>query len=356
VKFLPILAAAILGALPAAARFVPASDPAFSFQGRIDFRKPEAPVLIWEGSRVSVSYEGAAASVRFGKVEGQVYFDAVVDGKPSVIHPAEGGGPQSIALPAAGAGSHVLTLVKRTEASAGTAAFLGVEVPDSAGYRSAGERPARMRMLFIGDSITAGACDEDGDKDQWDDRSTHNASKSWAALTADTFSADYENNSVSGIGVADGWDNIIEAEVWDRLYPAADSPRASLSAFVPDVVFVLLGENDDSYPRAHSLAFPPTYGAAHKSLVHAVRASWPSAHVVLLRGGMWGGKNSPELAKAWDDAVADLEAADTQVGHFVFNHWSSNHPRLDDHRALAGEIVAWLRLQPFMKADEAEPR
>jgi lysophospholipase L1-like esterase len=345
-----------LAALPAAAKLVPASDPAFAYGGRIDFRRPSAPVLIWEATRVSIAFEGASASVRFGKVEGQVYFDAVVDGRSSVIHPAEGEGPQSIAIPPSGPGFHTLTLLKRTEASAGTAAFLGIETGDGSAVRPAAQRPPEMRMLFIGNSITAGACDEDGDKDQWENRSTHNAAKSWAALTADTFSADYENNSVSGIGVADGWDDIIEAEVWDRLYPAADSPRADIASFRPDVVFILLGENDDSYPRGHAIAFPSTYGAAYESLVHAVRASWPSAHVVLLRGGMWGGKNSPELAKAWGEAAADLEASDTHVSQFVFEHWSSNHPRVDDHRALAAELVSWLRVQAFMKPDAASPK
>lgn len=348
-----LLAAAALGALPAAARIVPPSDPAFAYSGRIDSRNSGAPVLIWEATRVSIAFEGANASVLFGQVEGQVYFDMTVDGRSSVIHPTAGDGRQAISVPVGGPGYHTLTLFKRTEASAGTAAFLGIEVGDSSAVRSAAERHPQMRMLFIGDSITAGACDEDGDRDQWENRSTHNAAKSWAALTADTFSADYENNSVSGIGLADGWDDIIEAEVWDRLYPQAGSPRADIAAFAPDVVFILLGENDDSYPRAHGIAFPPTYAAAYKSLVHAVRASWPAAHIVLLRGGMWGGKNSPELAKAWGDAAADLEASDARVSQFVFDHWSSNHPRVDDHRALAGELVSWLRGQAFMKPGRA---
>jgi hypothetical protein len=56
-------------------------------------------------------------------------------------------------------------------------------------------------MEFIGDSITVGACNEDGDADQWENRRTHNAAMSYAALTAEAFSADHRNIAVSGMGV-----------------------------------------------------------------------------------------------------------------------------------------------------------
>jgi lysophospholipase L1-like esterase len=203
-------------------------------------------------------------------------------------------------------------------------------------------------MEFIGDSITVGACDEDGAADQWADRRTHNNALSYGALTAAAFDADYRNIAVSGMGVAIGWQPFRAAEIWDRVYPNPRSPRADLAAWTPDVVFVNLGENDDSFTRAKHLPFPVNFAAEYVALVRAVRRAHPATTIVLLRGGMWGGTQSPELQAAWTAAVAALERTDPRVAHFVFQHWSSNHPRISDHRAMADELIAWLKRQAFL--------
>jgi hypothetical protein len=48
--------------------------------------------------------------------------------------------------------------------------------------------------------------------------------------------------------------------------------------------------------------------------------------------------------------VLPLEATDRAISHFVFAHWTRNHPRVADDRALADELIAWLKQQPFMQA------
>jgi lysophospholipase L1-like esterase len=205
-------------------------------------------------------------------------------------------------------------------------------------------------MEFIGDSITVGACNEDGATDQWDDRSTHNAALSYAALTAQAFQADHRNTAVSGMGIVTGYVEMKAGQTWDRLYPSAASSRVDLSKWIPQIVFINLGENDDSYPKSHGQTFPETYTQGTVSLVHAVRAAYPKAHIVLLRGGMFGGAQSEPLRTAWQAAVTQLEAGDKAISHYVFTHWSSNHPRVADHRAMADELIAWLRLQTFTRS------
>jgi lysophospholipase L1-like esterase len=114
------------------------------------------------------------------------------------------------------------------------------------------------------------------------------------------------------------------------------------------VVFVNLGENDDSFPRAHGQPFPSTFKDGYVALVHAVRAAHPAAQIVILRGGMSGGARSEPLRAAWEEAVEQLESTDKAIVHFVFQHWSENHPRVADHRAMADELIAWLHQQSFM--------
>jgi len=352
---------AIVAALAALAAFCPpapaaaagdtqvvaASDPHFRYEGRFDFRDPAAPVVIWEASRIAIDFEGGRIAVRFGKATGQVYFDASVDGSRSILELREGIPVKTFALPVSGSGLHHLTLFKRTEATAGVVPFEGIEVEPGATVLSPAPPATRMRIEVFGDSITVGACDEDGPRD---DRSTHDAAFSWAALTAAAFSADYRNISVSGIGLATGYVDVLAGQVWDRIYPTASSPRADLNGWVPDVVLVLLGDNDDSYPRQHHLSFPGNFVERYVSYVRAIRAAYPRAPIVLLNGGMWAGTHSRELGDGLRAAVAELESGDPGIRHFTFSHWTTNHPRVADHRALAGELVAWLRTQPFMGA------
>ncbi|MES1168758.1 MAG: hypothetical protein ABUL61_06275, partial [Oleiharenicola lentus] len=135
-----------------------------------------------------------------------------------------------------------------------------------------------------------------------------------------------------------------------KLYPRADSPRADLAAWQPDVAFVNFGENDDSFTNGHSMPFPPNWVSGYVALVRDIRTAYPHAQIVLLRGGMTGGAKSDRLRVAWEAAVHELEAKDTHIAHFVFTHYSALHPRVSDDRAMAAELVTWLQAQPWMAA------
>jgi para-nitrobenzyl esterase len=327
---------------------VPASDPHFAYDGRFDFSDPASPAVIWEASTVGIDFTGDRLAVKFKGVTGQVFFNAAVDGASSVLALKEGAPEGTFPLAVKGPGPHHLVLFKRTEASAGTARFTGIEIAPGAQVSTPAAPFYRMKMEIYGDSITAGACDEDGDKDQWEDRSTHNAARSWAALTAAEFSADYRNISISGIGLAAGYDDVLMGQVWDRTYPEASSPRADLGKWTPDVVLVLLGDNDDSYPRSKGLPFPSNFQESYAALIHAIRGAYPRAHIVLMNGAMWAGTNSRELGAAWGSVVKRLESMDPAISNFTFVHWTMNHPRASDHRILADELDAWLGRQAFM--------
>jgi len=320
-----------------------ASDPRFVYEGRFDHSDPNAPVVIWQASRVRLDFEGDAIDLLFDKPKGQCFFNAQVDGSTKIVEVREGSPPLGSTISGLGPGRHHLVLFKRSEADAGTARFRGASLPPGAQAWRPAPIPYRLRMEFIGDSITAGACNEDGQEDQWEDRRTHNAALSYAALTAAAFNADHRNIAVSGMGISTGWVEKKAGQVWDRLYPDASSPRADLQAWTPDIVFVNLGENDDSFPKAHGQPFPAGYTDGYIALVQAVRTAYPRARIVLLRGGMSGGSQSGPLRHAWEAAVARLEATDQAVSHFVFTHWSTNHPRVLDHHALTAELTGRVR-------------
>lgn len=336
-----------LGSLPAATpmTLLPAADPRFRYEGRFDRVNPAHPVVIWAGDRIGLDFEGGELAVVFGAPTGQNFFNITVDGVTEIADAAKGRfvWPRPLAP-----GRHRLEIFKRSEADAGHVVFQGVELAAGAQAWAAAAPAYKLRLQFIGDSITAGACNEDGEADQWEDRRTHNHALSYGFLTSQALGADHRAVAVSGMGICEGFVPMLAGDTWDKLYPRGNSARADLAAWTPDVVCVNFGENDSGFTRANHRPFPTDFTTGYVALIQAVRAAWPSARIVLLRGGMWGGKNDPNLKAAWERAVEKLEAADPQVSHYVFTHWSGPHPRVRDDRAMAGELTAWLQAQPFM--------
>jgi hypothetical protein len=64
---------------------------------------------------------------------------------------------------------------------------------------------------------------------------------------------------------------------------------------------------------------------------------------------MYGGAQSEPLRAAWESAVAQLESADKGISHFIFKHWTQNHPRVADDQIMADELAVWLKRQQFMQ-------
>lgn len=328
-----------------AATTVSAADPVFRYEGRFDATDAAAPVVIWQGSRIAVDFEGDTLELGFTDVKGQVFLDATIDGRIARVDLREGQPAVGTTFAGLGSGRHTLELFKRSEAAAGTAAFRGVTLADGAKAHAPVAPEYALRMMFFGDSITAGANTEDSLEDQWDDRSTHNNAKSYARLTAAAFAADYRNIAVSGMGVCEGYVPFPAKQIWDRIHPAPDSAHADLAAWIPDIVFVNYGENDDSYTTSVERPFPADFAREYVALVRSMRAAWPQAQIVILRGGMFGGAQSARLRGPWEAAVAELERDDPKITHFAFTHWTGHHPRVADHRVMADELIAWLRQQ-----------
>jgi len=338
--------AQIANALP---QKIPASDSHFRYDGRFDFSNSNAPIVIWQASRIRIDFSGNAVGLIFDGATGQNFFNAQVDGTNIIVTANEGMPAAPFLLSGFGNGRHHLILFKRSEAAAGTVRFLGIEIAANARTWRPPAPHYKLAMEFIGDSITVGACDEDGASDQWTNRLTHDCAMSYATLTANAFAADDRNIAVSGMGIVTGWVPTRAGEIWDRLYPATNSARANLRAWIPNLVFLNFGENDDSYSRAHGQSFPTNFAAGYVSLVSAIRRAYPAAEIVLLRGGMSGGAQSKPLRLAWENAVKQIEANDPRASHFVFKHWTANHPRVTDDRILADELIVWLKQQKFMQ-------
>jgi lysophospholipase L1-like esterase len=329
---------------------ISAADPRFCYEGRFDFSDANSPVVIWQASRISIDFEGDTLTLLFDGAKAQNFFNAQVGGTTTIVEVNEGSPPKGATFAGLGAGRHRLVLFKRSEANAGTVHFRGVQIDAGAKVWAPAPVVYKLKMEFIGDSKTVGACNEDDGNDQWDNRRTHNGALSYAAITAGAFKADHRNISVSGMGIITGYVDVKAGEMWNRIYPNASSLLADLRAWTPNVVFVNLGDNDESFTRTHNQPFPADFNDGYISLVRAIRSAYPKAHIVLLRGGMSGEMHSEPLNEAWKDIVNQLESSDKGISHFVFRYQVTNHPRVAEDRILADELIAWLKQQDFMKS------
>jgi lysophospholipase L1-like esterase len=331
---------------------IPASDKCFRYEGRFDFADANSPVVIWQASRISIDFEGDTLTLLFDNAKAQNFFNAKIDNSTTIVEVNEGMAAKGTTFMGLGTGRHHLVLSKRSEGNAGSVHFKGIQIDDGAKVWASAPVVYKLKMEFFADSKTAGACNEDGNADQWDNRRTHNGLLSYAAIVSEAFNADHRNISVSGMGIITGYVDVNVGQMWNKIYPKASSPLADLKAWVPDVVFVNLGENDDSFTRKNKKPFPADFNDGYISLVRNIRGAYPKAHIVLLRGGMYGGMHSKELDAAWKYNVEQLEANDKNISHYVLKYQAMNHPRVAEDRKLADELVTWLKQQDFMKAYE----
>ena len=339
---------AVIRPAESARNFIPASDRRFRFEGRMDFTNREAPVVVWQGSQIALDFEGPRFVLRWRDATGQNFFNVQVDDRNEVMGLSAGATGEITWPHPLGAGRHRLTIFKRTEALAGQVRFAGVELETGARAWLPAAAKYKLRMEFHGDSITTGACAEDGAKDQWDDRRTHNFALTYANLTAAEFNAELRCEAVSGIGIVTGWIDVTAGEMWNRNYPRKDSALAD-QTWQPDVLLINLGDNDDDFPRSRQQPMPGNFTTEYIRLVQAMRRANPQAQIVLLMGGMYSSSQCVPLRQAWLAAVEQLEKTDQATSHLVFTHWTQNHPRAAEHRLLADELNAWLKVQPFMQ-------
>ncbi len=179
--------------------------------------------------------------------------------------------------------------------------------------------PPARRMEFIGDSITCGFGIEGKSAAERFSTATENPCKTYAALTAERFGAEYNLISWSSIGVyssscEEGADKPNDSWVMPMLYDCTDIGAANtfgfepalwdFKSFVPDVIVINLGTNDSSFTRG----IPERVNAfktAYKSFLRHIREKNPSAYIICALG-MMGNTLGKGLFPAVDETVKEI--------------------------------------------------
>lgn len=328
------------------ATWAPTDAPALQYIGRMEHKLQggqPAVRLSWSGNELRARFTGQRLGFKF-QPHGVSYYTAWVDGRPHRLQLRGDAGEWWLDANLA-PGEHELRLVKRTEGSQGDATLLGLGL--ASGGQLLAPPPARpLRLVFYGDSITAGACNGDLGADQYEDLSTHDGTRAYSALTAERLGADYYGQAVSGIGITATWHDMLQHQVWDRVAPRLDAPVAPPDPAKPEVVIVNLGQNDHGFPNAMGQKLAPDFGARYLHFLRLLRQRHPDARLVIAIGGMTAWKDEPRLAQALDEAYDTLrKEGDSRVWRYTFQAFAYAHPRIDVHAQLADELTHFLRTE-----------
>ena len=144
----------------AARREVGPEDPTIRYTGWFDRRDPKAVRFAWPGSQIEIQFAGTGLEVRLNEAprrRGETDWLTVVidDRAPTTIALTRGTHVYELAKGLA-PGSHRALLWKRTEAEVGTVTLRGFVVHGATGAAVTAPPGKKRRLIFIGDSITAG--------------------------------------------------------------------------------------------------------------------------------------------------------------------------------------------------------
>ena len=221
-------------------------------------------------------------------------------------------------------------VVRILKLSEGTQSFMGIKkiTTDEDGKISPTPQK-KLKIEFIGDSITCGYGVEGKCSEEPFSTQTENAAKAYAYLAAQKLDADYLLTSFSGFGIVSGWTNdgnintiqLVPAH-YEKFAFSWNSKRFEdrtwdFTSFQPQVIVINLGTNDDSYTQDIEER-QNEYAAEYVKFLKTVREKNPNAHFVLAMSIMTGG----DRLFPWIEKAAKLytkETGDSRLStlHFV---------------------------------------
>ncbi|OUM60908.1 carbohydrate esterase family 2 protein, partial [Piromyces sp. E2] len=251
---------------------------------------------------------------------------------------------------------HVVTFIKVSECANGTVRITGI----SADGKIEPTDVAEKKIEFIGDSITCAYGVDGKDTDTFSTKN-ENGVKSYAYKVAKKFNADYSMVSYSGFGIISGYstdgkrnEDAALPQYYDKLgfsywnqfdgdIKQMKEVQWNFEDFVPDLIVINLGTNDNSYMNNISADKKKSELAAfvteYQEFITKIRSANPDADILCTLGIM-----GQELYPQIEEAVSNYkkETGDEKVNAFKFNvqNLSKNGKAVDWHPAHQSHVDA----------------
>lgn len=280
----------LLANLAVMAETVPATDSRITFVGRTQMRNTSM-AFDWTATTIRVAYSGKTLTMRVSDTQRNYYnvwIDCPTSDEPNRIITTQGNDTLiAVVLPddpvnKTRRGIHEVIIQKRTEGEQGT-----TTIHEFTADRFYPATPLLPRQLeFIGDSYTCGYGSENSVKTDPFTPETENASKTYAAIIARYFEADYVAIAHSGMGITRNYNSKFNGWWMPERYLQTfdmDSTQAMRwsvqdSEFRPAMTIIYLGAND------FSVAMQPKYEKfrdQYYKLLREIKANYGEEHPVL---------------------------------------------------------------------------
>ena len=303
----------------------------------------------WPASGVAVRFRGTKMVITITD-DGQGIMDAVINGTQSALILKPGTKDYTIVSDDSVSGDkpslYDVALTRRTEAH--DTGLFTIENVSIEGEILPRPVPAH-KILFIGDSITAGYGLRGNTHDCNYSPSSNAPLKTYAGLSAQALDARMHLIAISGRGVVNNYgDNPkpVMPRQMDNALPDTngadvDGDKWEYGKFRPEVVVIALGTNDASSANFTAAQFKSGYLDFAKD----IRARFPSAHIVLASGPIMDSEAGSAVVAGIDYAQAEIKDAKVTRLHFTLSEsqlkWSCNgHPGRDSQAHMARDLSA----------------
>jgi len=268
-------------------------DPAVRINGR--FAK-EAGIAraSFSGVEFIIAFEGTEASILL-KSPSNV-FSVILDGKqmPPLDLSANASQKHLIAKNLE-KGIHIISVAKRTESRQGDALFKGFEIKGVPKKEALPQKP-KLKIEFLGNSITAGYGVLDSVKEHSYSPITQDVFSSYAGVAAKELNAEMRTVAFSGKGILRNNSDSGDPRTLPEFFPYI-SVNAKIPwdfSWQPDIAVIELGTND------FALNAPDSAGFVNSMVKFAkqVREKYPDAQIIITDG--------PMLNDFWPKGVPSL--------------------------------------------------
>ncbi|WP_221031602.1 GDSL-type esterase/lipase family protein [Actomonas aquatica] len=271
------------------AETLPPTSPALTVIGRTAPTADGSGLLMaFPGIELRFTYTGEAPAIRLHADSDTCFFNLSINGAPDAVLQLEEG-DNLVPLPSGPApeSGRLVSLVRRTEAWQGIVTFGGLEFDPTATQLLAAPAPRDRRVLVIGDSITTGHYVEQLPPTPDPTPRTNNAARTWGWILARSLGAEVNIVAYGGRGLIRTWDGrtdqanapaFFERAVPDHPETPADPEYLwDHSRYTPDLIVIMLGQNDFNLGVPDAAHFKSTY----RNLLSRLHRLHPDAAVIL---------------------------------------------------------------------------
>jgi hypothetical protein len=341
------------------ALFISSNDKQLDYMGRIGFTDSSAQ-FYWSGSSVSINIKGTREIKALLDIKKDVnYYYAIVDGNTSLLKKIKvSSGKKMYTLATfSDLKEHHVEFVKITNTDENTTFFYGFEI-DKGGVVLKPNKKKKRKLEFFGDSITCGhGVDVPVDSTDSGASKYFNNFKSYDAITARYFDAQYHCTAKSGIGVTVSWFPQIMPEIYDRINPNDSNSKWNFSSYIPDIVVVNLFQNDSwILNQPYNEQFKTRFGTVkptdefiintYVDFISKIRAHYPKASIICCLGNM----DATQEGSKWPGLVnlAVIKLNDKKiVSHFFSYKHTNGHPKVVEQQAIADDLILFIKNKKY---------